>query len=388
MRENIQGILRGSTTAQDADQAAADLVVALGQPDLHLVVVFAAATYDVHRLAACLQERFGRQVPVVGCTTAGEITPEGFHNAAVTGFSLGGPDFAAGVELIENLQSFNVAEGHAIVRRALQKVVRQAPHTSRERMFALTLIDGMSGSEEAVISALHAALGEIPLCGGSAGDGLRFQETFVFHQGRAVRDCALLILISTMLPFRVFKTEHFEATSEKVVVTGADPARRIVSEVNAEPAAREYARVVGLDVANLTPMIFATHPVVVRVGGTNFVRSIQKVNEDESLTFFCAIDEGIVLTVAKGIDLADNLDGLFVDIQAHLGPPELVIGFDCILRNLEIDQKGLRARVSATLSKNRVVGFATYGEQYQAMHVNQTFTGVAIGRRGGGDTGQ
>jgi hypothetical protein len=26
-----------------------------------------------------------------------------------------------------------------------------------------------------------------------------------------------------------------------------------------------------------------------------------------------------------------------------------------------------------------VVGFSTYGEQYNGIHVNQTFTGVAIG---------
>jgi hypothetical protein len=26
-----------------------------------------------------------------------------------------------------------------------------------------------------------------------------------------------------------------------------------------------------------------------------------------------------------------------------------------------------------------VVGFCTYGEQYMSMHVNQTFTGIAIG---------
>ena len=27
-----------------------------------------------------------------------------------------------------------------------------------------------------------------------------------------------------------------------------------------------------------------------------------------------------------------------------------------------------------------MVGFSTYGEQFGAMHVNQTFTGIAIGR--------
>ena len=52
-----------------------------------------------------------------------------------------------------------------------------------------------------------------------------------------------------------------------MVVTEADPVRRIVTEINAEPAGREYARMVGLDGEPLTPMIFAAYPVVVRVGG-------------------------------------------------------------------------------------------------------------------------
>ncbi len=47
-------------------------------------------------------------------------------------------------------------------------------------------------------------------------------------------------------------------------------------------------------------MIFAAYPVVVRIGNADFVRSIQKMNPDGSLTFYCAIDEGIVFKVAKG----------------------------------------------------------------------------------------
>ena len=57
-----------------------------------------------------------------------------------------------------------------------------------------------------------------------------------------------------------------------MVVTEADPVARIVTEINAEPAGREYARLVGLDVDKLTPMIFATHPVVVKVGGRYYTR--------------------------------------------------------------------------------------------------------------------
>lgn len=375
------GIRRAGTTAATPAEVAADLAQSLHQDDLRLVLLFVSADYDLDALAPALQARFG-DVPVVGCTTAGEIGPDGYRRGSVTGLSLGGAHFAAAVRVIDGLETFNLNRGHEMVRAAVQDLVRGAPHTSRERMFAITLIDGLSGLEEGVVSALHTALGEIPLTGGSAGDSMRFRRTCILADGRFRSDAALLVLVATDHPFRVFKTEHFVAGEEKTVVTEADPVRRIVTEINAEPAAREYARLVGLKIDELTPMIFATHPVVVRVGGQNFVRSIQKVNEDESLTFFCAIDEGIVLTAAHGIDLAENLRQALAAVHADIGRPSLIIGFDCILRALEMDQKAIRADVGRLMQAHNVIGFSTFGEQYQAMHVNQTFTGIAIGAWG------
>jgi hypothetical protein len=31
------------------------------------------------------------------------------------------------------------------------------------------------------------------------------------------------------------------------------------------------------------------------------------------------------------------------------------------------------------MKHNQVFGFSTYGEQYDGLHMNQTFTGIAIG---------
>ncbi len=375
-------VRRAMTLATDPDRIAADLWAGLIQPDLRLVVVFTSAPCDMDVLAQALQSRFG-DVPVVGCTSAGEIGDSGYLDGGTVGVSLGADDFAAAPVLIRRLHDFTVAAGHEVVRAAQQSLWNQFPQCERGQMFAFTLIDGLSGCEEAVVSALHAAMGEIPLCGGSAGDCMRFSSTQIFYQGQALTDCALFILVGTALPFRAFKTEHFIAGEEKAVITESDPMGRIVTEINAEPAALEYARVVGLEIdeSALTPMIFANHPMVVRVGGTNFVRSIQKVNDDGSLTFFCAIDRGIVLRAAHGVDLVENLAELFADLRADLGPPILTLGFDCILRGLEMDEKGIRSDVGRLMADNRVTGFATYGEQYRAMHVNQTFTGIAIGHK-------
>jgi hypothetical protein len=92
----------------------------------------------------------------------------------------------------------------------------------------------------------------------------------------------------------------------------------------------------------------------------------------------------LVLTLARGVDLVDNLAATFVQVRAEIGRPLLVLGCDCILRRLEIERTGIREEVERILRANQVIGFNTYGEQWNAMHVNQTLTGVAIGNGGPG----
>ncbi len=164
-----------------------------------------------------------------------------------------------------------------------------------------------------------------------------------------------------------------------MVVTEADAARRIVKEINGLPAAEEYARVLRIDASDLDPMRFAASPVVVMIDGTSYVRSIQKANADGSLTFFCAIENGLVLRVARGVDLLENLEQTFDRIRAEIGVPQLVLGCDCILRKLEILRGSLKDQVAEVFRQNNTIGFNTYGEQFHGLHINQTLVGFAIG---------
>lgn len=120
-------------------------------------------------------------------------------------------------------------------------------------------------------------------------------------------------------------------------------------------------------------------PVVVAIDGTDYVRSIQKANPDGSLTVYCAIDEGLVLRVVRGVDLLGNLERAFDNLRASVGPLEMVIACDCMLRKLEMTQSGLKESVGRVLHRNNIVGFSTYGEQFRSVHVNQTLTGIAFG---------
>ncbi|MBL8750073.1 MAG: FIST C-terminal domain-containing protein [Planctomycetes bacterium] len=374
-------IRKGVSTSPDPDTAVRELFEAIGAPADGLVVFFCAASYDLDRLGPALARHFGGTT-TIGCTTAGEISPLGYLDGTLTGVSLEGPDFRVAAGRLDDLANFEFHRGHELVATLRRELGRGASQADSTNTFGLLLVDGLSMREEAVVSALFQKLGSIPLFGGSAGDGLAFRRTRVYHEGRFHADAAVFALVQPGSPFEVFRTQHFVPSDKKMVVTKADVSRRVVTEVNGEPAGREYAQMVGLEVDKLTPLIFATHPVVVRIGGQHYVRSIQKVNEDESLTFFCAIEEGLVLTVAQGVDLVQDLEGTFGNLAARLGPPRLVLGCDCVLRNLEMTRSDLKGRVGAILAANNVIGFSTYGEQFNAMHVNQTFTGVAIGSRG------
>lgn len=62
-----------------------------------------------------------------------------------------------------------------------------------------------------------------------------------------------------------------------------------------------------------------------------------------------------------------------------MGEIQLIIGCDCFLRRKEAEVTHRNQAMQTLLRRFHVVGFNTYGEQLGGIHVNQTFTGVAIG---------
>jgi len=367
--------------ATDPCEAVAELHDGLAQPDLSLVLFFCSTGYDRKELAAALRERFAG-APVVGCTTAGEIGPAGCRDRSLTGVSFAGSACTPAVGLLEGLSGFRQQDGVALAQDLRRRLRAPAPSDGLNT-FAFLLVDGLFGHEEQLAHALQQGLGEVPLVGGSAGDALRFERTHVFWGGRFVSDAAVLVVAATPLPVTEFKTQHFVPTAERLVVTAADPERRVVSEINGLPAAAEYARLLGVRPGDLGPEHFAASPVVVVIDGNNYVRSIQRVASGGGLKFYCAIDRGVVLRVARGEDLLENLEAAFSRVRAQIGPPQLVLTFDCILRKLEIDQEGLQEAVGEVLLRNNALGFNTYGEQFCGVHVNQTLTAIALGYPGG-----
>lgn len=323
--------------------------------------------------------------PIYGCTTAGELAPSGLEDDSAVALGFRASDFSIVARPIFDLAHFQPEDGRSLARdiRAEMALLnpRISPDVSAKHLFGLLLVDGLSRREEAVISAMSAALDDVPIVGGSAGDQLRFEKTWIICDSKAHQDAAVMLLISTALPFVAFKCDQFESTKEKLVVTGADLDLRRVSELNAEPAAQEYAQSIGVHERDLDIDAFALHPVVVKIGTDHYARSIRKADPDGSLHFFSAIDEGLILTGARRGDSLATLRDLFEKTEAEIGEVALYLGFDCILRRIDAERHQKTHELSDLFRSHHVVGFNTYGEQFRSMHLNETFTGIAIGRR-------
>lgn len=370
-------VKKGASGTADARQAVSELAEQLRQPDTAVVIFFCSSRYDLDALGTALKEHF--DCPLIGCTTAGEITAEsGYLQDGLVGVSLSSGELKVHPRLIYPLDKFGL-DGADKLAQGLRRDFTLAGEFDAAKMFGLLLVDGLSMLEEQVVASLYNQLGNVPIIGGSAGDDLNFRKAHVYWDGKFMDNAAAFTLFETTLPFETFQTQHFEPTETRLVITESDCVTRTVKEINGGPAAQEYAEAVGLEVKELTPQVFAAYPVMLKIDGEYYVRSIQKANPDGSLTFFCAIDNGLVLTVAKGTALLENLRQRLEKIHEDVPNVKLVLGCDCILRRLELQQKNLVEEARDILKGSEFIGFSTYGEQYNGIHVNQTLTGIALG---------
>jgi hypothetical protein len=358
----------------EAARPAAALARQLGPGPFALVCLFASPKADFDALSREARATFPG-TDVLACTTAGELGRQGYERGQIMAVGFPAALFTVITCAIDGLDSLDEpALIDALIRHRMQ-LNRDGAGMAHE--FAFLMVDGLSLCEERLASALASGLGPMPLFGGSSGDGTAFRATWLSRNGVVRRNAALLAMLRSHCPVRVFSLDNLVPTETRMVVTRASPERRVVHEINAEPAAQEYARLLGKDPNQLGSFTFAAHPVVVRVGDRHHVRAIQQVSENSDLVFFSAINEGMVLTLASHQDIARHLDA-GLGALAREAAPEHILGCDCLLRRIDAEQMQKGHEISGILQRHRVIGFSTYGEQLGGLHVNQTLTGVAI----------
>lgn len=369
-------VLRGTSREENGTAAVGEATADWdATPDV--IIAFTSTARDPKKVAKALAHRWP-DVPTIGCTTAGEHLDGAHENGSLVLIGIVDPLTRWACAVADDVRSFGPAEAEASASAMFEALGVDRDALDPAKLFCLCLLDGSSATEEGIASEMADALDGVTMLGGSAGDDLAFATTWVFANGACYEHGAIFLMGKTERSFRVLKHQHMAADSSRpVVVTRADPATRRVFELDGYPAATRYAEVLGVPRSELTSDRCFLRPTTVELDGESYIRSIRAIEDDDSLSFYCAIEEGMVLDIAspekdQSVALSDALE--------PLEPAELVIGFNCILRSLEASKAEQHEALGAALGRfsKHSIAFDTYGEQVNGLHMNQTLVAIAF----------
>lgn len=376
----------GATAGRNAAKAA------LQGSDPCLLIVFCADRYDLPALVNAVAET-APGVPLVGCSTAGELSASTENKAGDTGVvvtALGGA-------------GFSVATRHAVADPA-DGGLRQAGYEAAACMndveplphaVLMVLSDGLAGDQEEVVRGAYRAVGAtVPLVGGCAGDDLKMTATYQFHGTEVLRNAVVAVAIASEAPVGIGVRHGWRRVGDPMLVTGSDGNR--LFSLDDKPALDTYLERLNAPTEAYTdPAAFTrfalTHPLGLSRRSGEEVRFVAEADFDErslvcianvaqgGLTWFMEGDEDSVLeaTDAACSEALEALDGR---------PPLGMVAFDCIARRGVVGDEGIRRevdRLAGFAPGAPVAGFYTYGEFARTRGTtgfhNQTLVVLAVG---------
>ena len=360
-----------------SERAASEIIEQIGDvgsDSLRLIVFFATVEHDGQRIGDLLRKKYPA-AQVIGSSGNGEFSNRGYGTGGVAALALGSDvlsEVATALAVLDKGVQTGIETAAQALSAQLGVPIRELdPQTH----VGLALLEGATLREEKINEELGNVAPFLSFVGGSAGDRLRFEKTWVYAEGVCHSDACALAVIRPLRPFGIVKTCHFTAKPIEVTITKCEPDKRLVHELDGRPAAERYAELVGVKPEELGFATYLGNPFGLMIDGEPWLRSIVRV-EGQSLFFSCAILEGMTLNLMQAHDILENATSVYRRASASLdAPPKAAILFNCALRMLEVRIKGIEAEYHKALSVLPHVGLHSNGESYLG-HINQTLTGL------------
>ena len=362
---------------------------ALAGADPQLLVVFCSDRYDLAALSAGIADAAGA-VPLIGCSTAGEISTAGPGDAGVVVTALGGPGFDVATAAAD--------AGHGRLRAAGAEVATclAGPERSgKPHRVLLLLSDGLAGDQAEIVRGAYRVVGaEVPLVGGCAGDDLRMEATAQLHNGAVLRNAVVAAAIASDAPLGIGVRHGWRRVGAPMVVTRSEGNR--VHTLDDAPALDVYLqRLDAPPAAAMDPNAFTrfalTHPLGLSRRSGEEVRFVAGADfADRSLLCVAQVPQGGLTWFMEGDDASvlAATDAACRDALAALDhrPPLGLLAFDCIARRGVLGEPGIHTevdRIAGFAAGAPVAGFYTYGEIARTHGTggfhNQTLVVLAVG---------
>lgn len=300
---------------------------------------------------------------LMGCSTAGEILDTQVQDGTLV----------VAVARFENTRLET-----AVVPAGLSNRSRDTGIALAEQLAApdlkgiLVLSDGLHVNGSQLVDGLNAVLkGAVIVTGGLAGDGDRFQRTWVLDQDRpAGSTVAALGLYGERVRIGYGSRGGWDIFGPERRVTRAAGNR--LFELDGRPALKLYKEYLG-ELASGLPATALRFPLALRADARDekrLVRTILAVDEDAgSMTFAGDIPEGSLAQLMRtNLDhLVDGAEDAAAMTRTSGSSSErtLAIAISCVGRRMVLGERAeeeVEATLEALPSDTRQVGFYSYGE--------------------------
>lgn len=363
----------GFGSGEDAASTAAESALAGLEGEADFVVVFCSSAYDYSDVVSSIRAQTG-EAPLIGASTAGEFTDEqaGEGGIAVTAIASDEMAFYTGI-------------GHGLsddLHGAVEDAAAQIPDEQADypHRVGINLHDGLTGRGEEIAMLAYQQF-PIAFSGGSAGDDIALEETFVFHNDEVATDSIVLAVIASEKPFALGVDHGHEPVSDPLAVTAAEGS--VVTELDGKPAFEAFADAV----ADVAQQRYGIDPHAVEAGGEDFVELLTRFqfgiksggddykvrwagptpDTEGPMAFATTIPEGTELTVMDSS--RDNQ--IEAARQSAVSAREAMIDaemagalvFDCACQGAILgEQFGESVEAMANELGVPLAGFQTYGE--------------------------
>jgi hypothetical protein len=352
-----------------------------------LLMVFAAIDHDPEALLDGLRE-VAPGVPVIGCTTHGEIGPGGPTDGTVTVAALGGEGLSIRTRVAENVEG-RQREAGAEVAEIAQELEDQ-PY----RVLVM-LTDGRIRDQESILRGAYGVLGAaVPLFGGASADGWRMTGGYLFGDDRMVTDAVVAVAIASEAPLSVAVRHGWDKVGDPMIVTSAGDGR--VYTLDDRPALDVYLERLGAPPEAYTDEEAFKEFALPRPLGVQRRSGVEARNlstevdiEGRSIGGGSAIDHGGLTWAMTGDEhsiLAATDEACQAAIDGLKGDaPVGMLTFSCAALRAVLGDDGIQregARLGKWADGVPFAGFYTYGEIARTRGIdgfhNQTLAILAI----------
>jgi methyl-accepting chemotaxis protein len=336
-----------------------------------IVFAFASTCYDFSKLLPAIREATGN-VPLVGCSTAGQFTEErvGPNSVVVAAIKSDSIRFRTVLGKGVKGRPSEVVEG---VLGNFKDEYRAARAEGLQHATCIVCTDGLAGRGEDLVDAVHRSTGMLAqVVGGAAADEAKFERTDVFFDDQHHTDAVSIAYAFSRSPIGLGVRHGLNAGCSSMIVTKADD--NVIQEIDGKPAVLAYDRFaeqIGEKLSKDNREAFMiTHEIgMLTSTGEYKIRAPLKANDDGSIAMAAEVPTGSSVCIMRGTKegLVTAAELAARSAMANMGGarPAGVLVFDCICRRIFLGddyKKQVEAFRRVVGSNVPIAGWETYGE--------------------------